>query len=257
MNENIPNNSGLNSTNPATPSDSKPIFQFGRRGLAPVTLGIIALTVLVFLLQSFTTYVLGYDLPEYWFAKINEFILQGQLWRLITPILLHGNVLHILMNMYALFIIGPVIERSYGWRRFLALYLLAGVFGNVLSFLFTAEPSLGASTSIFGLIAAQAIYVYRNRTFFGRAAQPMLINMVIIIFINLAIGLIPGIDYWGHVGGLIGGLVFAWLAGPVYESVEAPFGTALVEKKGRQLSWVILNESILIALITLTKFLIN
>jgi rhomboid protease GluP len=149
---------------------------------------------------------------------------------------------------------GPVIERSYGWRRFLALYLLAGVFGNVLSFLFTAEPSLGASTSIFGLIAAQAIYVYRNRIFFGRAAQPMLINIAIIIFINLAIGLIPGIDYWGHVGGLIGGLIFAWLAGPVYETIEAPFGAALVEKKGMQLSRVVLSESILIALITSTKF---
>jgi rhomboid protease GluP len=148
-----------------------------------------------------------------------------------------------------------LIERSYGKSRFLALYLLAGVFGNVLSFLFTSEPSLGASTSIFGLIAAQAIYVYRNRVFFGRAAQPMLINIAIIIFINLAIGFIPGIDYWGHLGGLVGGLIFAWLAGPVYQAVEAPFGTALVEKKGMQLSTVILNESILIALVTSTKFI--
>jgi rhomboid protease GluP len=255
LSENIPTNSGLNSTDPTPPSDPKLIFQIGRRGLAPVTLGIIVLTVLFFLLQYFTSYIFGYDLFEFWFAKINEFILQGQLWRLVTPIFLHGNVLHIGMNMYALFVIGPVIERSFGWRRFLALYLLAGGFGNVLSFLFTAEPSLGASTSIFGLVAAQAVYVYRNRTFFGKAAQPMLINIAIIIFINLAIGLIPGIDYWGHVGGLIGGLIFAWLAGPVYETFDAPFGTALVEKKGRQLSWVILNESIFIALITLTKFI--
>jgi rhomboid protease GluP len=255
LSDNLPNNSNLNSPDSAAPSGSQRIFQIGRKGLAPITLGIIALTVLVFLLQSFSSYVLGYDLPEYWFAKSNEFILQGQLWRLVTPILLHGNVLHILMNMYALFIIGPVIERSYGWRRFLALYILAGVFGNVLSFLFTAEPSLGASTSIFGLIAAQAIYVYRNRTFFGRAAQPMLINIAVIIFINLAIGLIPGIDYWGHVGGLVGGLIFAWLAGPVYEVSVSSFGTTLVEKRGRQLSTVILVESILITLITLTKFI--
>lgn len=255
MSENLPQNNGLNSPDPSNSPTSQPLFQSGRRGMAPVTMGLIALTVLVFLLQYFTSVVLGYDLPELWFAKINEFILQGQLWRLITPILLHGSVLHILMNMYALFIIGPVIERSYGKSRFLALYLLAGVFGNVLSFLFTNEPSLGASTSIFGLIAAQAIYVYRNRVFFGRAAQPMLINIAIIIFINLAIGFIPGIDYWGHLGGLVGGLIFAWLAGPVYQAVEAPFGTALVEKKGMQLSTVILNESILIALVTSTKFI--
>jgi len=255
LSDNLPNGSSLNSPEPAEPSGPPPIYKIGRGGLAPITLGIIALTVLIFLLQSFSNYVLGYDLPEYWFAKVNEFILQGQLWRLVTPILLHGSVLHILMNMYALFIIGPVIERSYGWRRFLALYLVAGVFGNVLSFLFTVEPSLGASTSIFGLVAAQAIYVFRNRTFFGRAAQPMLINIAVIIFINLAIGLIPGIDYWGHVGGLVGGLIFAWLAGPVYEVIESPLGAALVEKKGRHLSTVILLESILIALITLTKFI--
>jgi rhomboid protease GluP len=255
LSENLPQNNGLRSPAPVNPLDSQPPFQSGRRGMAPVTMGLIALTVLVFLLQSLSSYVVGYDLPEYWFAKVNEFILQGQLWRLVTPILLHGSVLHILMNMYALFIIGPVIERSYGKVRFLVLYLLAGVFGNVLSFLFTSEPSLGASTSIFGLIAAQAIYVYRNRVFFGRAAQPMLINIAIIIFINLAIGFIPGIDYWGHLGGLIGGLIFAWLAGPVYQAVESPFGTALVEKKGMQLSTVILNESILIALITSTKFI--
>ena len=255
MNQNIPNDGGLNSPDPSIPTGVPPIVPSSRRGITPVTLGIIALTVLVFLLQLLTSNVLGYDLPELWFAKINEFILQGQLWRLITPILLHGSFLHILMNMYALLIIGPVVERSYGWRRYLALYLLAGAFGNVLSFLLTAEPSLGASTSIFGLIAAQAIYVYRNRTFFGRAAQPMLINIAIVIIINLTIGLIPGIDYWGHVGGLIGGLIFAWLAGPVYQTIEAPFGIGLIEKKGRQLGTVILSESILIALITLTKFI--
>jgi rhomboid protease GluP len=255
LSENLSKNNDINSSDSVNSPAPQPLFQSGRRGIPPVTTGLIALTVLVFLLQSFTSYVLGYDLPEYWFAKINEFIMQGQLWRLITPILLHGSVLHILMNMYALFVIGPMIERSYGKGRFLAIYLLAGVFGNVLSFLFTSEPSLGASTSIFGLIAAQAVYVYRNRVFFGRAAQPMLTNIAIIIFINLAIGFIPGIDYWGHLGGLIGGLIFAWLAGPVYQAIEAPFGRAIVEKKGMQLSTVILNESILIALITSTKFI--
>lgn len=249
MNENQSGNGGLNTDQPPGPPIPAP-----RRGIPPITLGIIFLTVVVFLLQLLSSYFVEIDLPFYLFGKTNELILKGQLWRLITPILLHGGLLHILSNMYALFVIGPFIERSYGSNRFLALYLLSGMFGNVLSFLFTTAPSLGASTSIFGLVAAQAVYVYRNRQFYGRSAQPMLINIAVIIFINLAIGLLPGIDYWGHVGGLIGGLVFAWLAGPIYEMAVTPFGSTLVEKGSNKLGRVILIELSLIFLAALIKF---
>ncbi len=202
-------------------------------------------------------YLTGNDLPFNYLGKINELILQGQLWRLITPILLHGSILHILSNMYALFVIGPAVEKSYGTNRYLALYLLAGMFGNVFSFLFTDAPSLGASTSIFGLIAAQAVYVYRNREFFGRAAQPMLMNIGIIILINMAIGLLPGVDYWGHLGGLIGGSIFAWQTGPTYELVNTSFGSTLVEKGSNRLQRAILVELILIFIFTLTKFILQ
>jgi rhomboid protease GluP len=250
--DNRPGNDEVNSS-----QNSKPIPAPSRSKFPPLTLGIILITVLVFLLQIFSMYVTGSDLPYYYFGKFNELILQGQLWRLVTPILLHGSVPHILSNMYALFIIGPSIERSFGSRRFLALYLLAGMFGNVFSFLFTLAPSLGASTSIFGLVAAQVVYVYRNRSFFGRAAQPMLINLAVIIFINMAIGFLPGIDYFGHLGGLIGGLIFAWMAGPLYELTVTPFGTTLVEKENHRLERAVLIELILIFLAALTKFIIR
>jgi rhomboid protease GluP len=252
LNENQTGNSDPNSGQ--TPRLA-PVF--GRRRIPPITLAIILITVLVFLLQMLSENLTGNDLPFTYLGKINELILQGQLWRLITPILLHGSILHILSNMYALFVIGPAVEKSYGTNRYLALYLLAGMFGNVFSFLFTDAPSLGASTSIFGLIAAQAVYVYRNREFFGRAAQPMLMNIGIIILINMAIGLLPGIDYWGHLGGLIGGSVFAWLAGPTYELVTTSFGSTLVEKGPNRLQRAILVELILIFLFTLTKFILR
>ena len=252
MINNQPGNNGLNASQP-----NKPLPPPSRRKFPPLTLGIILITALVYGLQIFSTFTIGSDLPYYYFGKINELILQGQLWRLITPILLHGSLPHILSNMYALFIIGPSIERSFGPNRFLALYLLSGMFGNVFSFLFTLAPSLGASTSIFGLVAAQAVYVYRNRAFFGRAAQPMLLNLGIIIFINMAIGLLPGIDYFGHLGGLVGGLLFAWMAGPLYEVTVTPFGTTLVEKESRHLDRAVLIELILIFLATLTKFIIR
>lgn len=252
MIENQPGDNGQN-----TGQTNRPFPSFARRKFPPLTLGIILITALVYGLQILSTLIIGSDLPYRYFGKINELILQGQLWRLVTPILLHGSLPHILSNMYALFIIGPSIERNYGSKRFLALYLLSGMFGNVFSFLFTLAPSLGASTSIFGLVAAQAVYVYRNRTFFGRAAQPMLMNLGIIIFINMAIGLLPGIDYFGHLGGLIGGLIFAWIAGPLYELTMTPFGTTLVEKESRSLIRAVLIELILIFMAALTRFIIR
>ncbi len=182
-------------------------------------------------------------------------ILQGQLWRLVTPVLLHGSILHVGMNMYALFIIGPGVERNYGRIRYLELYLIAGIFGNIFSFLFTSEPSLGASTAIFGLIAAQAVYIYRNRQFFGRAARPMLMNILIIIMINIFIGFLPGIDYWGHLGGLTGGLLFAWLAGPTYSVTETLLGPQLSEKKGISSTTIFILELILAASLVLIGFI--
>jgi rhomboid protease GluP len=148
--------------------------------------------------------------------KINELILAGQWWRFITPIALHASLLHIGFNMYALHALGPELERHFGHISFLVLYLLSGFSGIVLSFLLTASPSLGASTAIFGLLGAQGIFVYRNQKLFGRRAQAILRSILSIAVINLLIGLSPGIDNWGHIGGLLGGSLFAWLAAPVY-----------------------------------------
>ena len=182
----------------------------------PVSFYIIGITVLIYLLQNLSIFLFRTDFPLYFGAKINSLILQGQLWRFITPILLHGSILHIAFNMYALFTIGPGLERRYGEKSFLALYLISGLWGNTLSFLFSQNNSLGASTAIFGLIAAQGVYVYKNRHLLGQAAHPLLINIITVIAINLMLGLSPGIDNWGHLGGLFGGLLYAWFAGPTY-----------------------------------------
>jgi rhomboid protease GluP len=185
-----------------------------------VTYAILGLTVLVYLAQLATrNYYLTLDLPMYLGAKINELIRAGELWRLITPILLHDDtsILHIGFNMYALFAIGQGLERRFGHGRFLLLYLLAGFSGNVFSFLFSSNISIGASTSIFGLIAAEGIFLYQNRKLFGAEFRRAIGNIVFVVVINLFISLAPGIDLWGHVGGLLGGLVFTWFAGPLWE----------------------------------------
>lgn len=197
-----------------------------------VTYTLLVITSLIFLLQLGTQYLLQVDIPAAYGLKVNQLIANGQLWRLITPMFLHGSFLHIAFNMYALSKIGPRLERYYGHWRFLALYGLSGFGGNVFSMMFTQAPSLGSSTAIFGLIGAQGVFLYQNREMFGPAVRQALNSIVGIALINLFIGLSPGIDNWGHVGGLIAGLIFAWLGGPVFEVTGIYPDLTLTDRRG-------------------------
>ena len=186
--------------------------------LPRVTYAIIGVTIFVYLLQMASQFFFsGADYPAFMGMKINEAILAGQIWRLITPVLLHGSLLHIGFNMYALFAIGAGMESRMGHLRFLMLYLVSGFAGNVFSFYFTGANSLGASTAVFGLLAAEGVFLYLNKGLFGQRAQRALRNIVMVAGVNLFIGLSPGIDNWGHIGGLLGGLIFAWFGGPRWE----------------------------------------
>jgi rhomboid protease GluP len=180
-----------------------------------VTYTLIGLSLLLFMAQFGSQFLFGYDYVAALGVKANDQILQGEVWRFFTPMFLHGSILHIGFNMYALYIIGPTLERLYGHQRYLGLYILSGIAGNICSFVFTPNPSLGSSTAIFGLLGAEAIFLYRNREIFGNAAQRGLMRIISIAMVNLVIGLSPGIDNWGHIGGLVGGTLFAWLAGPI------------------------------------------
>lgn len=197
-----------------------------------VTYSIIAVTVAVFGLQMLSQNLAGQDLVAALGDKYNPAILAGEYWRFITPVLLHGGFIHIAFNMYALFAIGPQLEKTYGHFRYLALYLLGGFAGNVLSFIFTPGASLGASTAIFGLLAAEGIFIYQNRKFFGGRSRAILINIIGIAAINLIIGrTLPGIDNWGHLGGLVGGLLFAWFGGPVWDVRGIPPNLMVADRR--------------------------
>jgi rhomboid protease GluP len=180
----------------------------------------------------------GVDLLAAWGMKVNELIAQGEYWRLITPMFLHGSILHLGFNMYALFIFGPGLERHFGHARFLALYLLSGFAGNVASMIFSGAPSLGSSTAIFGLFGAQAVFLYRNRAMFGGSARQALNNIITLAVINLVIGLSPRIDNWGHLGGLVGGTLFAWLGGPLlgWEGIQ-PF-LSVIDRREPRTVWL-------------------
>ena len=189
-----------------------------------VTYAIIGVTVVFYLLQLGSVAVFGnptsfgnIDWLEVFGARINDAIKAGQVWRLFTPALLHGSITHILFNMYALLSLGTGLERYFGRWRFFALYVLGAFAGNVASFLFTDGYSVGASTAVFGLLGAEGIFLYQNRKLLGAQARKAINNIVFVAAFNLfIIGSLPYIDNWGHIGGLVGGLMFTWFAGPLW-----------------------------------------
>lgn len=176
---------------------------------------LIGICVAVYIGQMLLPTPGGVDWLTLYGAKINDLILQGQVWRLLTPMLLHGSILHLGVNMYALYILGRFLEPAYGRWRFLLLFIVSGFAGNVISFWMSKSASVGASTSIFGLLAAQAVLIYQNRSLL-RNARGLLMNIGMVLLFNLALGLTPRIDLWGHVGGLLGGFAYAWSAGPLW-----------------------------------------
>jgi rhomboid protease GluP len=201
---------------PPNDSPRPQVVQVAIPGVRPyVTYGLLGVTVFAYLLQLAGQYLLNLDLVTYLGIKYNPLIRDGQLWRLVTPVFLHGSILHIGFNMYALFLYGRGLEARFGHGRFTLLYFLSAFAGNVLSFILTPNPSLGASTAIFGLIAAEGVFLLQNRQLLGDRVNRSLMDLLYIAGINLLLGFTTtGVDNFGHIGGLLGGLAFTWFGGP-------------------------------------------
>ena len=134
----------------------------------------------------------------------------GEYWRLWTVTLVHADVIHLAFNMYALWIVGPLVERWYGQIRFLVFYLACAATGSVGSFAFGGDGvSVGASGAVFGMfgVIAAASYIHKP---VDRYARAIAMQIGVLILINLAFGFASGgvIDNAAHIGGLLGGL---WL----------------------------------------------
>jgi len=141
-------------------------------------------------------------------------IAQGhQYWRLITAMFLHAGLLHIALNMYALYLFGYLIENAFGAGRFLAIYFIAGFLASVTSFAFgpIGEVGVGASGAIFGLLGAWVAYNYRRRSSALAAAQLQWALILIALNTVLAVSF-RAIDWRAHLGGLVAGVAAGWLA---------------------------------------------
>ena len=149
-------------------------------------------------------------------AAYGPYMRRGEYWRLVMPMFLHGGWLHILGNSYCLYILGPILERLYGYGRYAVIYVASGIGGAYLSMAVSKNTSVGASGAIFGIAGAMLVTGYIHRDVipprWGRAFGR---GMIPFIALNLAIGYsVHGIDNWGHLGGLAGGVLLASIIAP-------------------------------------------
>jgi len=221
---------------------------------------LLALNVIVFLIDTLTAWSgLGYGqvgLLTLLGAKSNASILQGQYWRLLTPMFLHAGILHLVFNGYFLYRIGPWVERHFGTARFAAIYFLSGIGASLASFALNLNPAVGASGALFGLIGAMLPMLYINRDLIANT-RSLIGNIIMTIVFNLLIGLSPGIDNWAHIGGLICGLTLGWLTSPRLAIRERTPDLIRIEDRSSP-SFVWLSVAAFTAgLVTLTVVLVN
>lgn len=175
-----------------------------------VTYILIALNVIIY----FATTMLGL-VDDF---AVNRFsVVNGEYYRLITGMFLHANIIHLLFNMYALYVVGMQLESFLGKGKFLAVYLLSGLAGSCLSIFMSTGYSVGASAAIFGLLGSLVYFGYHYRVYLETVVKSQIIPLIVI---NLLIGLMPGIDNWAHIGGLIGGVFATMAVGVKYKSTR-------------------------------------
>lgn len=181
------------------------VRRLAQPGAPIVTYTIMALCVIVFAAEAVTGQLVGSGSPIVSALLYYPPYTSIEPWRMLTSLFVHGSILHILFNMYSLFILGPELERLVGRWRFVALFLLSGLGGSVAVLLSSpASPVIGASGAIFGLFGA---YFVIARHLGGNSRQ-----LIIVIVINLVIGfIVPNIAWQAHVGGLLIGALVAFV----------------------------------------------
>lgn len=177
------------------------------RQKAFITYGIIGINIVMFIISAVLSkhiMTIDKDVLVNLGAKYNPAIQQGQWFRLITCMFLHGGLIHITANMYSLYSIGPLVEQLYGKYKYIVIYLICGVISSLFSFFFSDYVSIGASGAIFGLLGVVFVFAIKERKRIGRG---FLMNVASVVVMNLILGIsLPGIDNFAHLGGLISGI---------------------------------------------------
>ena len=182
----------------------------------PVTLATLALLAMIFVAEIRMGALESRESIIAMGALARERVAAGEYWRLLTAPWLHGGTEHLIGNGIALYILGMVCEAAFGPVQFIALYVLSGLAGSIVSVLVSAGPSVGASGAIFGLQGAAIVLLRRERE--RLLVRDRRVGFVLLIWAiyTIAGGLTdPFIDNGAHIGGALGGALIASRLHPV------------------------------------------
>jgi membrane associated rhomboid family serine protease/tetratricopeptide (TPR) repeat protein len=208
-----------------------------RRDWPVATYTLIGVCVVVFLLETLAGGSENNQVLLNFGASSRPDFLRGEYWRLVMPMFLHIGVWHIAVNMLALYLLGPMLERVYGYGRYSLIYVLAGMGSSALSIMRTGDLAAGASGAIMGVAGAMlvtgflhpAVVPHRWKRVFGRDLLIVLVAQMIFDYS------VKWIDHWGHLGGLITGAVLALIIAPpsmesagIYSLEERPSQAVVV-----------------------------
>ena len=146
-------------------------------------------------------------------ANVGALTRGGDYYRLITSAFLHIGVIHLLCNLYSMFMVGPTIEYFYGKFKYILIYLYSAITASLFVLIFQGENTItaGASGAIFGLLGALLYFGYKYKGYIG---NKIIGSVISVILINLFIGFTSqGISNAGHIGGLVGGLAISFMLG--------------------------------------------
>ena len=177
-----------------------------------VTYIIIAICIILFILMELSGGSTNSQVLLKYGANLDVLVKNGEYYRLFTCIFLHIGIMHLLCNMYSLYVIGREVENLFGKVKYIIIFILSGIFGSIMSLAFTHNTiSAGASGAIFGLLGALLYFGMHYRTYLGEAIKRSIIPIIVI---NLIIGFFAeGIDLAAHIGGLVGGVLVAMMVG--------------------------------------------
>lgn len=184
-----------------------------------ITYALIAINIIIFLLM----YIIGNGSEDTRtlvdFGALSKVLVQyGEYYRIITCAFLHIGILHLLCNMYALYVLGKDIESFYGRYKYIFIYLISAVIGSLTSLTFMDEYTIsaGASGAIFGLMGSLLYFGYNYRVTLNNSINKQILP---IIFINLLFGFMSsGVDNFAHLGGLLGGYIASMVVGVKYKT---------------------------------------
>lgn len=202
--------------NEKTYKDNK-LFEkvFSPKKIIMTKLIILICLIMYIITSSFSTDIFNIDINTLIYFGGNNYLLvrSGEIWRIISAAFLHVSIIHLIVNMYSLAIIGTQVETFIGRFKFLFIYLVSDICGNLLSLVFTQNNiiSVGASGAIFGLMGALLYFGYHYRLYLSNAIKNQIIPVIIL---NLILGfMVSGVDNAAHIGGLIGGYLAAMAIG--------------------------------------------